>query len=110
MESIILFQACGKSPGNDDGVTFADFSITETLTEVLDKIAAPCKFYNESESTKEDTAFTRCFKEKFKVQLASEVKCSTPYFDNYLGNESNLEECQTLEVKSTLVFKNNLTR
>jgi hypothetical protein len=93
-----LFQACGKSPGNDDGVTFADFSISETQTIVLDKVAAPCKIYNESKSSLDETAFTRCFKDHFKAELASRVKCSTPYYDDYLGVENKLEECQTQKV------------
>ena len=94
-------KASGISSGNDQGVTFADFSITETQTIVLDKTAAPCKAYNESESSLTDTAFTRCFKDKFQAQLAYKVKCSTPYFDDYLGSGNKLAECPTPKVTRT---------
>jgi hypothetical protein len=57
-------------------VVFADFSITETQTTALDKIAAPCKLYKDDRETNPasgETEFTRCFKEKFRGELSSKV-------------------------------------
>jgi hypothetical protein len=123
-------QESEQENGNSNGILFADFSITETQTTVLDKKAAPCKLYNDENDDSDDqndfqndddndenrldvkmkyenchktrsstgeTEFTKCFIEKFQTQLRSQVNCSTPYFDDFLG-ENQLEECKTKEV------------
>ena len=55
------------------------------------------KEQSDEELSNSETQFTNCFKEKFRVQLKSQVNCSTPYFDDFLG-EKQLEECKTKEV------------
>ena len=124
-------QESEQENGNSNGILFADFSITETQTTVLNKKAAPCKLYNDDSDDQNDyqndyqndddndenrldgkmkyenchktrsstgeTEFTKCFIEKFQSQLRSQVNCSTPYFDDFLG-ENQLEECKTKEV------------
>ena len=109
-------QESEQENGNSNGIVFGDFSITETQTTVLDKEAAPCKLYNDENDENDvkqnkrnherqkqqakramsETEFTKCFKEKFSLELESQVNCSTPYFDDFLG-EAQLEECKTRE-------------
>jgi hypothetical protein len=52
---------------------------------------------HKTRSSTGETEFTKCFIEKFQTQLRSQVNCSTPYFDDFLG-ENQLEECKTKEV------------
>jgi len=77
-------QESGQDTENDYGVVFADFSITETQTTALNKIAAPCKFYNDDREKNPaapgETEFTKCFKEKFRGVLSSQVSISSTFY------------------------------
>jgi hypothetical protein len=77
-------QESGQDTENDYGLVFADFSITETQTTALNKIAAPCKFYNDDREKNPaapgETEFTKCFKEKFRGVLSSQVSISSTFY------------------------------
>ncbi len=106
-------QESGQDTENDYGVVFADFSITETQTTALNKIAAPCKFYNDDREKNPaapgETEFTKCFKEKFRGVLASQVSISpTSFVAAFCGNLASFITSALITLSGFLCTVNKL--
>jgi len=107
---ISTFQLNVKS--NEDAIR-TSILFSETHTEYMDKVIAPCADYNSNldESYKWDTSnLIECCRKNFQAQLLTNISCSIVGLKPFLSSESKIAECQTKEdaVKMYRVYKSLL--